>query len=34
VQVIFVGLAALTVPHVGLAIASARADWNTDETPN
>jgi Brp/Blh family beta-carotene 15,15'-monooxygenase len=34
VQVIFVGLAALTVPHVGLAIASARADWNTDDTPN
>jgi Brp/Blh family beta-carotene 15,15'-monooxygenase len=34
VQVIFVGLAALTVPHVGLAIASARAGWNTENTPN
>jgi Brp/Blh family beta-carotene 15,15'-monooxygenase len=34
VQVIFVGLAALTVPHVGLAIASARAGWTTDDTPD
>lgn len=31
VQVIFVGLAALTVPHVGLAIASARAGLSKSE---
>ena len=34
VQVIFVGLAALTVPHVGLAIWSARASARTSTTPN
>ncbi|MBK1669276.1 hypothetical protein CKO28_14660 [Rhodovibrio sodomensis] len=34
VQVVFAGLAALTVPHVGLAIASARAGCTTDDTPN